>query len=348
MKQILVVQYLRGLAACDVAFHHIVLVFGPRSGWDIGSFGVDIFFIVSGFVMLLLSRGDEASFGSFLTHRLIRIAPMYWIVTLFLAACVLVKPNLFPLSLPSLWHVVASLLFIPHLYPNTDNIWPLLMQGWTLNFEMYFYFVVALSLFAPRRFQLVVVTAVFVAYFIVGAAIEWKYRVPQNYIFASFPLVIEFLGGMLLASLWFRDVVPGAKAGWLMLALGIILLIAGETLALPIGRWSRVVPCLAIVAGALALERNAKVASVGLLKLLGDSSYSLYLTHGFPMVAMAVVMSRLGIAPGLLAFVATFVAQVLLGILCYRALERPLLVGSRDFLADWRRRRSTRLKAVHP
>jgi exopolysaccharide production protein ExoZ len=333
MRQILTIQYLRGIAACSVAFHHIVLVYAPKSGWDIGSFGVDIFFVVSGFIMILVSRSDEASFGNFMLHRLVRIVPLYWFVTIILAICALFKPNLFPLSLPTTWHMLGSLLFIPHTYLDTGLVQPLLMQGWTLNFEMYFYLIVGLALFAPRRFQLRIITAVFGAYLLIGSVVEINYNVPQNYIFGSFPLVAEFLGGAYLGSLWGRDLVPGLREGWALLCFGCAALLAEEIIGFNVGRWSRVLPCILILAGALTLERHIKVPSIAPLKALGDSSYSIYLTHSFPMVAMGIVMVRLGLSPSLFLFGMTFLLQILLGIACYWTIERPLLVGAREMIS---------------
>ena len=135
------IQYIRGIAALVVVVWH--------TGWSrtvLGQSGVDLFFVVSGFVMMLVS-GRESSPGRFSVARLARIAPLYWGVTLLFAL----------LDHTPITKVMTSLLFWP------NGKFPVVIQGWSLNLEMSYYLLFASTLIAPVRWRLPLLTLEMVA-----------------------------------------------------------------------------------------------------------------------------------------------------------------------------------------
>ncbi|MDB5937705.1 MAG: acyltransferase, partial [Polaromonas sp.] len=157
-KQFIGVQILRFVAAMLVVVMHITEAIsvritgaGPDHYWSAGAIGVDIFFVISGFVMAMstarLPAGNQTNWQAawiFMKRRLLRIAPLYWFYTLLKAALVLILPSLALRSSIDMQHLLASMLFIPALSP-WGLVQPTLPVGWTLNFEMLFYVVFAIG-----------------------------------------------------------------------------------------------------------------------------------------------------------------------------------------------------------
>ena len=154
------IQALRVIAAFMVLAFHVSLEVAkltPAAVLTPGSAGVDLFFVISGFVMLYSSErlfGRPWASAQFFKRRLVRIVPLYWLATT--ALVLLVAP------FAGTKAVIASLLFWP--YPAGGA--PLLNVGWTLNIEMFFYLVFAAALLAKSR---VVVTTT-VSIFLLGFA----------------------------------------------------------------------------------------------------------------------------------------------------------------------------------
>jgi exopolysaccharide production protein ExoZ len=125
------IQYLRAVAALAVVLYHAG---GLRHGdtFAVGAAGVDIFFVISGFVMWSTSSAHPQSAREFFIRRLARVAPMYWLLTLLLVAGALLVPAAFPRLKLETFHTTLSLLFIPARSPVNDQLlWPVLVQGWT-------------------------------------------------------------------------------------------------------------------------------------------------------------------------------------------------------------------------
>ena len=110
-----------------------------------GAAGVDIFFVVSGFIMVVTTMKRDMAPGEFLLHRIARIVPVYWVVTILLFAIVMYgfKPVGIMRMQPD-W-LAKSLLFIP--FDRDGRVEPIISVGWTLNYEMFFYLLFALGLF---------------------------------------------------------------------------------------------------------------------------------------------------------------------------------------------------------
>ena len=111
-----------------------------------------------------------------------------------------VAPSLFRGVVLTPEHVVKSLFFIPHFYPGMPTrIWPLLLPGWTLNYEMVFYLVFAIALLLPRRLMIPLIGALFATAVAAGFIFDFDSAVGLFY--TEF-LILEFVAGMMLGHLW--------------------------------------------------------------------------------------------------------------------------------------------------
>lgn len=324
MKTIHGIQYLRALAALGVVLFHAA----ERTGhhFAIGAAGVDVFFVISGFIMWVISDRRPVAPLAFLKERLRRIAPVYWLATMVMIGGGIA--GLFPNLILSLEHVVASLLFIPARSPSSGEIWPVLVQGWTLNFEMFFYVVFAASLMLPRHRRLPAMAAVFVSLVLLGLAID-----TENALFLTYtrPVILEFVAGMIVAEFWLRGRIAGPRFGIVLVVSAFLGFAALAVLRLPFDE--RVLGPLAVmlVVGALALESDGWFRKWALPTLLGDASYSIYLWHTFAISVVVKAAAMVGLNSALTLLVAVM-AGTLAGITGYFIIERPLTRRTRSRL----------------
>jgi len=310
---LLSVQYLRGIAALMVVCHHSQVpqawLFSPFPDLTQFARGVDIFFVISGFIIFTAARDEK--FLQFAKRRIIRIAPLYWFATVGFAALSIFHLVARPWSIEQL---LQSMLFIPHIHPKSGEIWPYLVPGWTLNYEIFFYAVFALGIASGR---VIAFTSITICTFVLaGLAFDPQQVGP---LFYTRPIILEFLAGMFIARAYQRNVFRGA---WIGLFPGFALLFwTGEYRDFVVGSGAAL-----IVVGALSLER--KMPRLALLKLLGDASYSVYLFHLFAVTPMTMIWMLLplqGWTQFLVVVFGNVIAGTLLGLFCYRFIERPLL-----------------------
>lgn len=327
------VQILRFMAAMLVVLMHITQAIslrisgmGPDHYWADGSAGVDIFFVISGFVMAtstarLPSAGQSGLNAAwiFMKRRLLRIAPLYWFYTLLKAALVLAVPSLALRSSIDPGHFTSSLLFIPAMSP-WGLIEPTLPVGWTLNFEMLFYGVLALAMAwgVPRiRFCL----TVFLLLFLAGRF--YPEMVPLDFYAQS--LVFEFILGMGIAYLYLNDTTLPPPAGLLTAVAGVVFMFGMNWNASTDRFVTWGLGAALLVIGAVWLEpwtRRLRMASR--LAFLGDASYSIYLSHTFVVPAAVLLMKQLGVQNSLIIIPVVSLAVVATGCLSYAWLERPM------------------------
>jgi exopolysaccharide production protein ExoZ len=315
------VQALRGIAAVMVAIFHAGLRFDhTEATFRVGNAGVDIFFIISGFVMWTVAARRPIGPITFLSHRLVRLVPLYWLWTLLLVAAWSLMPSAFPRLHPTVSHVLLSLAFIPHTSPDIGRITPVLGQGWTLNFEMLFYLLFALVLTLPSRLRFAAIATTL----LLLPFARHITTLPPGTLLS--PLLVEFLGGILLARLVSGGSCLGVLPSWGCIALGTFLLIAAHPSADDdMARLFQYgVPALLIVGGAVGLELNGRWPVGKLGRLIGDASYSIYLTHAF-VISMLGKMWPTDIPPWIFIVSATIVATSL-GAFAYLLVERPLFV----------------------
>lgn len=283
------VQGLRAVAAWLVVVAHGALWAMPngspgmsvRAYEMLGSLGVMMFFTVSGFIMVFIGRdsfGVRGGAAVFLRRRLIRIVPLYWLMTFLAAAIVVRKGEGVPLE-----HLVQSMLFIPYS-SGGPFMRPVLGVGWTLNYEMFFYVLFASALFLRRG--LAVLCGTIAALLVLGQVMNpvWSFRDHDTAIgMWTDPLLLLFLLGIGLAVL--RDALPGlrAKRPFICIAVGIALVLVMQESFVAEGSYPPVWRLVVLLSGA-AIASFA-ILSPGNLKvprwlvLFGDASYSLYLVH---------------------------------------------------------------------
>ncbi|MBB2200964.1 acyltransferase family protein [Gluconacetobacter tumulisoli] len=324
------IQYLRAMAAIGVVLFHQFQNIFP----DVRFFqhGVDLFFVISGFIMIALTDGRDIGPRHFYLDRIARIVPPYWAataLTILLAAGGIFTPSVTDRS-PG--HLLASLLFIPAWGPG-GHIWPTLYLGWTLQYEVFFYLVFGALLMLDGSRRLGVVAVLFGTLVMLGAT--WPPRTPALTIYTS-PLLLEFLAGMVLGRLYGIRLnrMPGR---W----------IAGATAALTIG-FLLLIPfhhdllfgagAIVIASAALSLERAGYMPRSRILLELGAASYAIYLFQqiAFDMtgkiVGKAASLSGLPVLTTTLLHPANVLAALLLGVMMHRYLEKPLTEQARIFL----------------
>ena len=183
-RKILSIQALRGIAAILVVFCHSEQFISEFStvhlkiylGQCFGQFGVDIFFVISGFIMVYISHnnfGDRRVILPFLMRRFTRIFPIYWLMTL-IVVLLIIPSGLYSYALPesqlavvdaikSTSYLFKSFLLIPinDTSFNPPVVGPVIGVAWTLVYEMFFYYVFSLVLLCNRKYYLPVLIGIF-------------------------------------------------------------------------------------------------------------------------------------------------------------------------------------------
>lgn len=338
-------QALRALAAFMVIFVHLeqlLAVLGlPIFGWG----GVDIFFVISGFIMVHTTRQARPSGWAFFKNRIARIAPLYWLLTGVVFAIALVAPSLLQATRADWSELVRSLLFIP--FAKSDGqVKPVLFLGWTLNYEMFFYAVFAFGLMARNYLWgclgvMAVLTALVLVRLVTpiasGGDSVWSVLA---YFYTS-PLLLEFVMGMGLALL--VDWIPARSPAPALTRPAIIVVCAvciGLVIAAPfiLGDVSSVISCglpaMVLVALAVAADRWGWRITNPIILLIGDASYALYLSHPFVTQAAQkagrMVDANAPVAVALI--VAALIGACVFAVLLHKFVERPLSHWARRLL----------------
>ncbi|MBK8840165.1 MAG: acyltransferase [Hyphomonadaceae bacterium] len=285
------IQNLRALAAYAVVIHHCVEGYFGYTYLYVLSGGVDLFFVISGFVMVFTTKSNETPFG-FTVKRIARIVPLYWAMTLFVVAITMVRPWGFSASDIAPESIFATLFFVPYPNLNGDSI-PILPPGWTLNYEMYFYVLFALSLALPRRFRVAGVIA-FLAAIWVLCQFGGANRFAQHY---GNAIVFEFAVGCIVACVLRLPAVAAFARATPMWPIAVAALAAVavapfvfQDFAL---RLRTILPFGVLVFAAAAQDLYRTPARETLVTRLGDASYSAYLAH-------TVIMALIGMGVGVL------------------------------------------------
>ncbi|MET0294755.1 MAG: acyltransferase [Phenylobacterium sp.] len=329
LGEIRTIQYLRGLAAFGVLAFHAA----ERAGYtfDIGAAGVDVFFVISGFIMWTVSASRPTTPGAFLTRRIKRIAPLYWAVTLTVSAVAVLIPGSFPRVEVTVAALLKSLFFVPYRDPQ-GLIAPLIIPGWTLNYEMAFYLLFALALLTGARLRPWLVTGALAGLVLLGLAVR-----PQSAVGIAYtdPVLLEFAAGVWLGKLWSDGRLGSARAGWTLALAGFAAFAAAGFFAAPTGlvrvaAWGA--PALMLVAGAVTLERARSIPDLMPLRALGDASYSVYLVHALAISIAVRGLALVGVVEGPVLFCASLATGLIVGVAAYALVEKPamaLLRGAR-------------------
>ncbi len=324
-NRIVSLQILRFFAAFGVVVTHYYNELFLRYGYEqnyfsIGASGVDVFFVISGFIISYVAARDSSASQYFL-KRIFRIAPLYWALTFGMFFIALTLPQLLSGTTANMEHLVKSLLFIP-FEKEPGLVQPVLFLGWTLNYEMFFYAIMALSMVISRR-HAIPLTAVLICGFFLGSvilrpdALIWK--------FYSNPIILEFVYGVVIYLAWERlpHLFEKIRLIWIP---GTVILLSQQFWHPGFGRAVDMgIPAAMIVVGVLG-SRSKDGRLTNFLSTLGDASFSVYLCHPFVLQFFFRIIEphfRLDIYGHIIASVIVCSFVVLPSLMLYRLLEYP-------------------------
>ncbi len=345
------IQALRGVAVIMVVLCHLQGVetfFGSGPGllpkfFLHGAYGVDIFFVISGFIMATITRGQFQNLNNaarFAFHRITRIYPLYWLYTLLIFLSIIAHKYILGHVIPNYHYDLFRSLF---LIPQSQS--PMLAVGWTLIYEMYFYGVITLLLFLPER--LFIKSIIFWAILIF--IVHYVFKPTGIYLTtASNPLVFEFMAGCLIA----RMPYPSANTlSYFLFATSFIMLFAGFYYphllnpmllktweAYPIQNLLLRIPYVLMVYALVTLEINKIILPKFMIKL-GDASYSTYLSHPIVYVIFGSVWQKftfINQLPYQIAIlIIMLIAVITYGFISYHYIEKPMIRFFRNLAERW-------------
>ncbi|MFN3557910.1 MAG: acyltransferase family protein [Brevundimonas sp.] len=319
------VQCLRFLAAFVVVIIHSTFYAGRLDPsidvWHRGATGVDIFFVISGFVMYVSSKSltDRTDgWRTFAMRRIVRIVPLYWLLTTVSVGVALAVPALVQNGDLSLAYIIKSYLFIP-AEAAPGHYEPVMGVGWTLNFEAFFYAIFALALLL-RTNIVATVSAV-----LIPCVILSFFKTPEWPDFAFYFKLetLEFLAGILIARYASRGTIPWpAAASALVIGLVSILFIPWPVF--PGSQIFIVLSAALIVWATVMLERPMQGRWPRALMFLGGASYSLYLIHSMVGPFAPKILSILGVQSGIVSILLSLTLSLIAAVICYVMVERPM------------------------
>ncbi len=343
MKKIQNIQSLRGIAVLSVVLFHLMTIEKDYGGvetilpsfLDFGMFGVDLFFIISGFIMVTLTRGKFQNTKQalhFFYQRITRIYPTYWVYFTLFLAIFLINPSLVKSTQID---ILSSFLLLP------SNVPPLVKVSWTLVHEIYFYLIFFLILlFIPeKRMPLAILL-----WAVVVILLNYLFESSNPFsVLVSHPLTIEFIGGCFLAINFIPTKKNTSMGTGLLLTLafiGLIFSIYGFNYyqhiyesAIPTGWWRVIIfgiPASLLVFFFINLEKNGFLIHPLLVKI-GDASYSIYLSHVFVLSAggqLWLTFQVNSIYDNIFMIPALFILIIIIGTFSYNFIEKPLLAIS--------------------
>lgn len=333
-------QASRGGAAMLVVFSHTNTSFfgNPRYWPDIpfgnypefGHAGVELFFVLSGFIIYAAHRNDlgvRARFGGFVWKRFRRVYPVCWVALLMVLPLYLFVPS-FASGVERQLGVLFDNIFLIHAF-GTASSDQILVVSWTLFHEVMFY-----AIFAVAILNLPLGTVALGVWIAASAAaLAVPAQIPPALVFTLSPLHVLF--GMGIAAAWFinhhRVALP-----WIVAAAGAVLFfgtgaeealyghhISADESSMLYGLGSTLV-----VAAGVELERSGRLTVPRSLVFMGDASYSIYLVHFTAMSVVAkvalVIMAHLAVPHAVTYFVLA-ICSITAGVLFHMVVEVPLL-----------------------
>jgi exopolysaccharide production protein ExoZ len=332
------VQILRALAAGGVVWFHAAALLGTPPGttldWSqLGSAGVDLFFVVSGFIMWVTAIDRDASIKQFAIKRIVRIVPLYWLITSVVLAICTIKPELVHNASRDFKHFAASYAFVAWPHPTQPGrLWPPVVPGWTLNYEALFYLIVAASLALRKRWRGPFCAAVLVGLSQCGVLLHPTDRLA----FYTNPILLEFLMGLAVGATY--KSIPFPAISWGLIVVGLTLFLCVGRLGTDDNRvltWG--LPLAMVTLGAVNWPLPGRAPVVRWLTALGDASYSIYLTQFLALPPAAKLLAHL-IGDSTTALksalcVLTLIAIALsVGLATYRLIEIPLTRAAKRIL----------------
>jgi len=344
-KKVQNIQGLRGLAVLLVVFSHMLVMEGKYAQPDhvlpelfmIGASGVDLFFLISGFVMVAVTRSSfqsKINIQKFLYHRVTRIYPLYWFYSVLILGVYLAQPSLVNSSQGNQVNILASFLLIP------QNVLPLVNVGWTLIHEMYFYFVFTMLLFLPKNSLFIGLTC-WEVIVLIGSIYLPLANSPFINIYFS-PLTMEFIMGAFVAIFYYNRSIQGNAKAYALMAFStwiggyyIFQTISGEIT--PSG-WVRVlvfgIPSALALYAVLLYERINGTMMPKWISKTGDASYSIYLSHVITLSLVGkiwVLFAAEGYLYNIMILPIMFIAVLVVGYISFNLIETTCLKKTRAF-----------------
>lgn len=318
------IQILRAYAAFTVVYFHT----GFKSHFlpSVGSFGVNTFFVISGFIMVYICATNPQNF---LLRRIARIVPLYWLTTLGVVGVAYFAPFLMKATRADALELAKSLLFIPFFKSNGLDQ-PSLFVGWSINDEMYFYAVIAVALLLTRRRAAPVAFTIILATFLF---LQGVHNTSAAGVLYSRINILGFLLGMICFWVYERfprSVTHRYRHGIVFLGIAaatgqIAVSIYGQPGTLWTKGATELTPAVLVLCAVLldgigfSLDWKAVI-------LLGDASYATYLTHYYCVEGVTVTAGRLthflrqSEFPGMLL---SLIVAHCIGVLIYLYFDRP-------------------------
>ena len=324
-------QLLRAFAALSVVYLHVTSQAGLNLGVGVGNFGVDLFFVISGFTMSYVGNLPP---GQFFLRRCIRILPLYWTATVGAFLVAWIAPTLIQSAAADVAQFCYSMIFMP--YPNKFGILqPTLALGWTLNYEMYFYLLFTIGLLFTRRFAPLMASLL-----IVSMALMIRFLGIQDKValFYADPIVGEFCFGVIVYYLvkaasgsdFLRMYSISARFALMCISIFAAVYLPLQERFAPGERiLSAGIPAAILVFALILLERQWKTSVTdNWAVLLGDSSYVLYLIHPYiiyGVIRLFLSPSTMGAMELSVSVMALMLAAIFIAIGIHVFVERPAL-----------------------
>lgn len=332
-------QVLRFFAALMVVISHVGFYISERTGtehnyWRAGVRGVDIFFVISGYVMaasFYSIKYKNDSWKKFISDRFSRILPLYWLITTLKLALTFLLPGASLHNKINIINFLKSLFFIP--YKNLEMHYePIVGVGWTLNFEMFFYFIVAMLI----AFNFDISIYCFIIFSLISIVGELNFETGLFIDFYFNSIIMEFFFGIII----FRYVKNINKIiACAFVFFGFLALISSkENFAFINSNIPRFIlnglPAALIVAGILFLGLDENNCVVKFLSRLGNESYSLYLIH--PIIAPAIVIffAKFGLKSAPIFYFSCILVCIYFSRITYNLIEQPTSKFMKNFFAS--------------
>lgn len=332
-------QILRGLAASLIVLVHIeeLLLKDSFPYWLSTTLfsGVDIFFVISGFIIQKSISNNKYTAQQFILHRWLRVAPLYYLFTLAVFLVAYLYPALFKSSTADLSGLINSLTFLPY-EKSSGRLYPLYYVGWSLNYEMFFYLLCCVKLFFFRNSTIYFVETVVVFLVIAGIFIPqteiYEYFGVLGYFFTR-PIMISFVFGALIARFdrYFLRLLSERlvlNCFLIVLSIGFMMAsqfyfpIGGQSIFLPdtSSGYYFSIPAAVVVIAVMSIRIKRSILTEFLIKQ-GDASYSMYLSHYFVIAITGVIVNRYFIEFYVLFSILAFFVVILVSRLIYLHVE---------------------------
>lgn len=356
MDKIRSIHYLRGIAALlVVCFHLRVDINGVYAQsnlgnllFDGGASGVDLFFIISGFIITMSADKNNESFTNFAIKRIFRIYPVF----ISMLILFVVINNYY-----SFGEIIRSAFFINTNFSREAPFfgYNILVPAWTLTYEVYFYIIFSISIFISQKNAVYISSALLITPVIayqlffnhqisLDATMQLNVNIPiigSLMKLQSSPMMIEFVYGMFLYKLYTIDfhIKHYKILSFSLISIYVYSFFSGYRYGygpINFGFWA-----LMIFIGCLLYEKHNKLRDNAVLNSLGNYSYSIYLSQLIVTSSFYHIKNDLGLfrdaTNGFSSMIFTISTIIVFSYFLYHFIEKPSIKAGRylcDFVAN--------------